>query len=181
MFSVQAVKTLYLLKGSALICVLLFFLTNHRFIFLSQIVPYGKAKDEPVGTDDYTFRCQHGPTECLVNQMMCCGMKRLNFVTEKYLPFLKCLQGEQPTALRRCCERSNLLLSDIENCANGKEGRHLHHDMGNVTRQLNPKLSFVPWIVINGKGERGTHEDFIKVLCQNYKKTPTPTVCADFL
>lgn len=104
-------------------------------------------------------------------------MKRLEYWNERYVPFVKCLQGEQPSVLRNCCEQSDLLLSDIENCANGKEGRLIHHDMGNLTNSLKPKLFFVPWIVINGKREKEAIDDFVKVLCSKSKRVPKPAAC----
>ena len=38
----------------------------------------------------------------------------------------------------------------INTCANGSEGDDLLLEAGQATKSLNPRLNWVPWVVING-------------------------------
>lgn len=100
------------------------FIQSERIVF--EIIPFGKARCVPV-VDDFKyfisildlelirirrrrmgknfFRCvcQHGPEECLLNQLMNCVIDEL-YVPERYFPILFCLQGKmsQEEGVRDC-------------------------------------------------------------------------------
>ena len=43
--------------------------------------------------------------------------------------------------------------SQVNTCANSKEGQQFLHQIGIETKALHPTLSFVPWITFNGVGK----------------------------
>ena len=44
--------------------------------------------------------------------------------------------------------------SQVNMCANSKEGQKFLHNIGMETKALNPTLYFVPWITFNGVGKK---------------------------
>uniref|UniRef100_A0A915KLE2 Uncharacterized protein n=1 Tax=Romanomermis culicivorax TaxID=13658 RepID=A0A915KLE2_ROMCU len=146
-----------------------------------KLYPYGKVRENKNDkTNDYNFQCQHGPTECLVNQMMCCVINRLNNDSGLYLPVVLCLQNSQPSELRKCLLKSTQQLDhdDIHKCATSEEGQLLHHEAGIATNGLRPRLFFVPWILINGKREPQAFDDLTKTLCEKYTGHKKLTFCS---
>ena len=52
--------------------------------------------------------------------------------------------------LQQCVEKGGMDWSPIEKCAYGDEGNMLLYHAGNETLSLDPTLTWVPWIVVNG-------------------------------
>jgi len=55
----------------------------------------------------------------------------------------------------------------INTCANGSEGDDLLLKAGQATKSLNPRLNWVPWVVINGVC-RFTIVHFLKIARNNF-------------
>ena len=47
--------------------------------------------------------------------------------------------------------------SQVNTCANSKEGQQFLHQIGTETKALNPALDFVPWITFNGVSTKKRH------------------------
>lgn len=149
-----------------------------------KIIPFGKAKWtrlETTSQEDYSFQCQHGPRECLVNQVMCCGIERLKTV-EKYLPYVACVQATPPNGHEqvKCDEKFSLDHKDMQECANGREGRLLHHRMGELTKALKPSAVFIPWILVDGTREKRALSELKQLICERLNKNfgVKPEPCA---
>jgi len=150
------------------------------------LFPFGKANVTRLNTveEDYSFGCQHGEKECIVNQLMCCGIDRLKTV-EKYFPYIVCLQMTTPGAQEQvvCDQKAGLPHKEIQDCGNGREGRLLHRKMGLLTKSQHPDrdyLIFVPWVVVDGTREERTLTDLKNVICEklNSKFGLTPEPCS---
>lgn len=144
-----------------------------------KVIPFGKARWTKQADDDYSFQCQHGRNECLVNQLMCCGIDKLGSV-DTYLPYLVCLQmtsfGDEDET--KCAQRARISAQEMQTCANGKKGRQLHYQMGNLTKSLQPPLYFVPWVILDGKRESAAVMDLKTALCRKLNQLGVkPTTC----
>uniref|UniRef100_A0A0N4U339 GILT-like protein F37H8.5 n=1 Tax=Dracunculus medinensis TaxID=318479 RepID=A0A0N4U339_DRAME len=159
------------------------FIQSERIDF--EIIPFGKARCVPV-VDDFKRRmgknffrcvCQHGPEECLLNQLMNCVIDEL-YVPERYFPILFCLQGKmsQEEGVRDCLLPSRELpIQRLINCGSTIQGRRLLAQAGDKTASLNPKLSFVPWILVDGVRSVDALYNLKEVLCA--KLIPSPRQC----
>ncbi|XP_066988241.1 gamma-interferon-inducible lysosomal thiol reductase-like [Macrobrachium rosenbergii] len=133
---------------------------------------YGKAVESPLG-EGYEFFCQNGPSECEGNMMMACA-KNL-WPEEKYLEFGNCIMTTFiSTKAGSVC--ANYIMEDyspVENCWNSLEGQLLLHETGEKQRQLQPLLSYVPWIIVNDVFSQETldaaQKDLRKVICEAYE------------
>lgn len=132
-----------------------------------QVIPFGKARWAKQGVDDFSFQCQHGQNECLVNQLMCCGIDKLK-KPDLYLPYIVCLQMTQfgDSEQAKCAQQSRLSPQEMQTCAESKKGRQLHHQMGNMTKSLSPPLYFVPWVLIENKRDSSAVMDLKTAICK---------------
>jgi len=145
------------------------------------IVPYGNAQYKviPGPPEDYSFKCQHGPNECLVNQLMCCGIQRLNNNPHKYEPYIQCLDSTrfQSEDEKKCNKAAGLDDDDVFTCANSTEGRQLHYQAALLTDALNPPHQYTPWVTINdahGKDAEEAGFNLKKVVCKDLDPKPDP-------
>ncbi|VDN42599.1 unnamed protein product [Gongylonema pulchrum] len=58
-----------------------------------KIVPFGKATCQPTG-DDYSCECQHGQSECELNQLMNCVIDMVPD-PHSHVPTISCIQGKR--------------------------------------------------------------------------------------
>merc|ERR1739838_1132451 len=147
-------------------------------IFHFTLVPYGKAFTFPwegEGEQKYQFVCQHDEPECEGNFIHACAIQNIPD-KEKQLLFIRCMifANHDPLhALRRCANKEKLpdeTLQEIETCASGSQGNILHKTMGDLTHQLNPRLTWVPHITINGEAhnQQDLRRYFPRVICNLY-------------
>ena len=112
---------------------------------------------------------------CCIACSQNCVIREARSITTKYLPVVQCMEsasdpnsvakevGHASAAscqtfvlltsdhiLPQCCMKQGFDWEKINNCAEGPEGSKLLHQAGVATERLEPKLNFVPWIVING-------------------------------
>uniref|UniRef100_A0A0R3RSY6 Gamma interferon inducible lysosomal thiol reductase n=1 Tax=Elaeophora elaphi TaxID=1147741 RepID=A0A0R3RSY6_9BILA len=142
-----------------------------------KIVPFGKAKCSPVGSD-YSCECQHGPLECELNELMNCVIEMVGNPRE-YVPVISCIQGKRDlrSAGLKCLSKLRIPNKRILQCAEGEEGRKLLAKAGEETEHLLPPLNFVPWILINGTRSSDAFYDLKKNLCDALD--PVPDQCKE--
>lgn len=152
-----------------------------------QLYPYGNAhekKNATTGLWDYT--CQHGPEECVGNLIENCIQKYTMNDPMKYFPIFYCMESaDNPiTAAEMCVTKAGLKWSDVNTCANGKEGNTLMHNSAMMTDKLNPPHKYVPWVVVNGEHteslQQEAQDNLPKLLCDTYKGTK-PVQCKDYM
>uniref|UniRef100_F1LC97 GILT-like protein n=1 Tax=Ascaris suum TaxID=6253 RepID=F1LC97_ASCSU len=141
------------------------------------VVPFGKARCLPRGNSDFSCQCQHGPNECELNQLMNCAIDQLRYPSN-YMPLINCIQGKADLldARRQCLDGQQLVsVSRLLDCASGIEGRRLLARAGQVTMQLQPPLTFVPWITLDGVRSVDAMYDLTENLCN--RLIPPPPQC----
>jgi hypothetical protein len=93
-----------------------------------NIVPFGKARCEPAGDNDFKCECQHGNDECELNQLMNCAIHEFG-TPDHYIPIIGCIQGSDnlESAMKKCIQNGNYRQYEtrLNECANGPRGRHL--------------------------------------------------------
>ena len=69
-----------------------------------------------------------------------------------------------------CANANDVSLAKIKTCANGEEGRQLHALAGEDTNLLDPKVSFIPTIKIDGGqgSQKAILKNFLKEVCTVY-------------
>jgi len=124
--------------------------TLHDFIEL-DLVPYGKAKTiEQNG--EITFQCQHAATECLANKIHACGLAQIADPSVQ-LKYVACMINDNmiPHEIgERCAQELGLIYDPISECANGEKGSLLLKGHGIRTHAVNPSISFIPTIELDG-------------------------------
>ena len=125
----------------------------------------------PNAEGGYDFECQHGPAECQGNRLHACGLKYSANSTQNLI-FARCLmespdQGAMVNSITlllstsscnlthfskhfQCASKAGLDFAVLDNCQNSVESQLLHQSHGVETLNLEPKLTFVPWLVFNG-------------------------------
>ncbi|VDM77094.1 unnamed protein product [Strongylus vulgaris] len=144
------------------------------------MVPFGKARCIARG-DDFECSCQHGPNECILNQLMNCVIDRVGF-PEKTVPIVNCIQGKGSLddAMRSCIANNALLNENqMRECASGPRGRRLLALAGAQTAALRPPLDFVPWVVVNDVRNVDAFYDLTENLCKSLE--PAPEECSAYL
>ncbi|KJH50652.1 gamma interferon inducible lysosomal thiol reductase [Dictyocaulus viviparus] len=154
------------------------------------MIPFGKARCVSSVGDDFLCTCQHGENECLLNQLMNCVIERIGFPKR---PAKECATGphgrrllamagqsDLDSAMSSCVEKNVLLDKKwAKECATGPHGRRLLAMAGTRTALLNPPLSFVPWIMIDGERNSDALYDLTENLCK--KLNPAPEECLEYL
>lgn len=139
-----------------------------------NLIPFGKATEKLRGDGSRIFYCHHGPSECFGNTVQTCAIK-LYPDTKTHLSFINCMESyfRPSRAGSMCARRSSVDYSEILDCVNGPDGNEYMHEMAVATRSLNPRLNFVPWIVVNDvfsdAVQRQALDDLPGVVCMFYK------------
>jgi len=142
---------------------------------------YGKAFSIPLNDGSYAFSCQHGQKECDVNTIENCIIKHSGD-RNVYMPVIKCIEEDRNhlAVSQQCSESYGLNWSEIETCWKGDEGMELMYKTGEVTHNLDPKLNWVPWVVLNGvhtdEIQDAAINDLTKLVCDTYSGFK-PDVC----
>ncbi|XP_042871281.1 GILT-like protein 1 [Penaeus japonicus] len=144
-----------------------------RDILELDINAYGKTKETSEG-DEYAFRCQHGPRECAANAMLTCAKKYIA-EEQQFMNFTKCLMEKKRGILsgQECARESGVNLGAIARCHHTAEGATLQHEIGLRQQQLDPPLTYVPWILINDvftrKQLKAAQRNLREVICGVYE------------
>ena len=160
------------------------------------LVPFGNAEETP--SDDpvlpYDFVCQHGPSECRYNAVEACALAKIG-CPYKAFAFINCIEtyDEDRTpdqnyglVIGSCAALTGAadLAADIDECSTGTEGNGLVHDNAVRTAKLDPKHTYVPWIVVGGEHDDDTQdaisESLLKYVCKNYHGPDKSMDCQAF-
>jgi len=131
-----------------------------------RYIAYGNVRGDLTKGDKIS--CQHGADECKYNRYINCAQKLLDKDQEKWFPYVLCM-AEKMSKLKNqadaCAEKAGLKSSDISTCANGSQGDELELKAAKETGALDPKHTFVPWVVVNGIALGGAFEDLERYIC----------------
>ncbi|XP_066581294.1 GILT-like protein 1 [Prorops nasuta] len=158
-----------------------------------NFIPYGKAthtKDQETGP--WVFSCQHGSEECHGNKAQACAINEIqsleNPVDQQRLAveLVGCAMSSRypPTAIPQCAQTVGLnqeAQKRITQCLDGPQGDDLLAKYGDRTRELQPQISFVPTVVINGEYSRENQNaalrNFFSLICKNLPQDGRPSDC----
>merc|ERR1712241_539203 len=117
-----------------------------------DLVPFGKASFAANGPT-WDFECQHGADECRGNKVQACILDKVSD-PEEYVPLITCLMDSEfpPDAAGECIASlgtQSVTVKEVEDCAHSDTGSSLLHDNGVRTKDLDPPLTFVPWLIYN--------------------------------
>ncbi|XP_045481512.1 gamma-interferon-inducible lysosomal thiol reductase-like [Harmonia axyridis] len=116
-----------------------------------ELVPYGKAETIESG-GSILFQCQHDELECYANKIHACVIDSVKHPSIQ-LKYIACMirNNQKPDDIaEKCGKNYNIDPSPILNCARGEKGSLLLKKHGEKTHALNPPVSFIPTIEING-------------------------------
>lgn len=130
------------------------------------IIGLFQTKEE---NDEISFVCQHGPLECLANKIHACVLQYVHDQALQ-LKFVACMIDDNmlpreiaekvpvlffTTSNRNCCVFQcatdlGVSFDDISKCSNEKEGSKLLKYYGIRTDNVNPSISFIPTVELDG-------------------------------
>lgn len=153
-------------------------------VFTFTLYPYGKATSTPLNDGSYSFNCQHGVRECEVNIIENCVIAYSNDVADVYMPVIHCIeQGRQHlSSSQECVEAGGIPWEPIRSCWKGDAGNQLMYEAGVATSNLDPAMTWVPWIVVNGvhtdEIQEAATDDLMTLVCSTYQGAK-PDACSD--
>ncbi|GIY75851.1 GILT-like protein 1 [Caerostris extrusa] len=141
-----------------------------------RLIPFGKAQAlyDPT-SNKYEFQCHHGFAECYGNTVQGCAISLYPDV-ETHLNFISCMESyPRPSdSGQKCARRQSLDWRKISKCADGEEGKQILFRNGELTKSLQPAVTFVPWININkvhtDSIQRNSLRNLKSVICDEYKR-----------
>ncbi|XP_037570164.1 gamma-interferon-inducible lysosomal thiol reductase [Dermacentor silvarum] len=145
-----------------------------------DLLPFGNA-DMKVANGTVTFQCQHGPDECLINEVQTCAVKYVH-PTRKLLDFITCMlrQPDPTQAGEPCARKVGTDWAVLNRCSQGPEGTQLLYEMGKRTQGHQPPIEYVPYVEINGYHnetmQEMAQEDLFHFVCKLLEPAP-PKVC----
>lgn len=155
-------------------------------IMKADMTPYGNAHQEELPSGMWNFTCQHGPEECTGNLIENCLQKYTDYEFDVYFPIIYCMEDSSDpiAAAEKCITDAKQDWNAINKCAKGEEGNGLMHKSGMKTDALEPKHTYVPWILVNGKHseelQQKAQNDLPKLLCEMYSGEK-PKECQMFM
>ncbi|KAK2982729.1 hypothetical protein RJ640_025145, partial [Escallonia rubra] len=143
-----------------------------------KLVPYGNAK---IGNNN-SITCQHGPAECLLNTIEACAIGVWPDVNEHF-PFIYCVETlvyeQKYPEWETCFEKLNLDPTPVTECYSSGYGNELELKYAAETNALQPRHTYVPWVVVNGEPLYDDYENFVSYVCKAYTGTKVPEACSD--
>ncbi len=141
-----------------------------------RYIAYGKVRS--VGGE---LQCQHGELECLYNRYINCAQEEGDI--SKWMGYVECLAKDlgklrAGTIVDECASSHGLSADALQKCAEGDRGAMLEADAGKKTTSLNPKLNFVPWIVVNGAPIGADFENLDRYVCVSLAEDARPKACS---
>jgi len=144
---------------------------------------YGNAKAYRRG-DGWVFSCQHGPTECALNLLTTCAFAKIE--EDQKVPFVECIEKYPYVTWGKYCLRT-AGVSDttaIYQCIGSVEGQLEQKKVADIQARLNPRLRFVPWIVVDGVHtssiQSSVQRDMVRYVCNAYQGAK-PAECNGYL
>lgn len=140
-----------------------------------RFVAWGKAKRS---SSDGKITCQHGSKECELNKLLECAQakqRQASGASSSFPATLRCYfaalgkaGGGSPASLEKCVG-DDALWAKISSCAAGPEGLALEAAAGTETLDKQSALTFVPWVVVDGKQLAEECGSALKVACESSK------------
>ncbi|XP_044259387.1 gamma-interferon-inducible lysosomal thiol reductase-like [Tribolium madens] len=145
---------------------------------LIDLVPFGKANVTKID-GNWEFKCQHGPKECLGNKIQACVLTK-SFQKDSKIGFVYCMMNSSDpgkiSIAESCASNNGILWRDIVDCVQGTQGDDFLAHYGDVTNDLDPKLTYVPHILFNGifnaTLEDLARDNFFKTVCGLFNTKP---------
>ncbi|KAG7205181.1 hypothetical protein KM043_018271 [Ampulex compressa] len=140
-----------------------------------ELVPYGKATT--IKTDDgYEFNCQHGPIECAANIIHACSIDIIKNPLMQ-LEYLSCMIKNNIKPLNVmdiCATKMNVDRKSILSCYTGTRGKELLAKYGEETDALNPRVSFIPTVTLNGntQNQPAILKNLLQQVCLKFNVVP---------
>ncbi|XP_021913568.1 GILT-like protein 1 isoform X2 [Zootermopsis nevadensis] len=138
-----------------------------------NLVPYGKAMTETVGTS-YRFTCQHGPLECRANKIHACAIAKVT-QPDIQLKYITCMISDNMNPEKigeECAQDHDVRWKEVVGCAVGSEGEELLKQHGEATNALNPRVSFVPTVLLDQSQDNqpGILKNLFKEVCTHLQE-----------
>ncbi|XP_060175006.1 gamma-interferon-responsive lysosomal thiol protein-like [Lycium barbarum] len=139
-----------------------------------KLVPWGNTKI----LANNTFKCQHGPAECLLDTVEACALDAWPDLNEHF-PFIYCVESliynENYTQWETCFKKLHLKAKLVTDCVCSERGKELELRYAAETSALQPPHKYVPWVVVDGQPLYDDYTNFISYICKAYKGTaPIP-------
>lgn len=150
------------------------------------LYPYGNAREKQASNGSWTFTCQHGANECIVNMIFACAM-HYHPDPADYWPFVECVEqsssSSRPSSGSKCASQAKWSdWSDINKCTGSKLGNDLMHGVAMATDGLQPRHQWTPWVVMNGKplSQSQLDQHLVKLVCDAYTGSDKPPACGRY-
>lgn len=144
------------------------------------LVPYGKAETTASPDGTYSFTCQHGPVECQGNIIHSCAV---SLVADKSLlvKYVGCMIANNinPEEIGASCAADlGIAWDPILECSQSTQGPELLKVHGDSTNALNPALTFVPTITLDGSQDNQSSilRNLLSEVCNKFGD-PKPEQC----
>ncbi|XP_066582335.1 gamma-interferon-inducible lysosomal thiol reductase-like isoform X2 [Prorops nasuta] len=140
-----------------------------------ELIPYGKAETRNID-GRYEFECQHGPLECEANIIHSCAIDSIKDPS-LLINYISCMikNNVKPLNIMEACAENLYIDRDpIWKCYEGPKGRELLAEYGRMTKDLNPPVTFIPTILINGNADNQSRilKSLLKEVCLQLKVIP---------
>ncbi|XP_014599257.1 PREDICTED: gamma-interferon-inducible lysosomal thiol reductase-like [Polistes canadensis] len=158
------------------------------------LIPYGKAtQTRESETGLWHFSCQHGSSECLGNKAQACAIHAIesdyqeNERQGQIVNLIGCTMSDRypPSAVETCATKQNLkeeTRTRISECIKSSLADDLLAANGDKTWALNPPLSFVPTIIINGvyskENQNLALNNFAQLICSLLSDNEKISTCS---
>lgn len=115
--------------------------------------------------------CQHGPNECLGNNIEMCVVDKYSNNPLQLKDFIYCFEienGGAESSVAQCAASANMDYTYIQSCYNNPtQLAGLQAFYANETASLGASKQGVPWVIINGVVLQNT-ADFLSTVCSQY-------------
>lgn len=148
------------------------------------LVPWGFQTYKSTLTGHYSYQCQHGPNECIIQKIESCAamyISRSRFVTFvielQKKAYNNCHQNctncfDAITISKTIAEKLNISWHQIGNCINTVDVADQAEMLSYIkTMQLDPPLTKVPWITLQGNHTNNCVDNTLKCVCQVYNSS----------
>lgn len=149
-----------------------------------MIFPYGNAKETKKPDGSWSFKCQHGGSECFGNLIEACAIHTYND-TSKWFPYINCIEGSKVKIIEKaapeCAKQLNLNYTALDACATSAEGNAIMHGIATTTDNLQPPHQWTPWVVLDGKplSSKQLSQPLVTLVCDAYTGTK-PAACSNY-
>ncbi|XP_047334248.1 gamma-interferon-responsive lysosomal thiol protein-like [Impatiens glandulifera] len=143
-----------------------------------RLIPWGNAYMK----DNYTWVCQHGPDECMLNTVEACAINVWPDRGAHYnFRFIKCVEGlhlqNKHNEWKNCFGSEKLDSKPVLDCFNSGHGFQLERGYADETTHLDPPHLFVPWLVVDNLPLKDDYQNFIAYVCRAYRGNAIPKAC----